>query len=367
MLGITASIRYLTAYILLLIPIVTIALPLLNNREENLSVSTRSRWISALKRLLVLRYRGLVLVLTAFAIAYTLSMPVILTDFGARSYLDVIRTFAHVGWNGTVLYFGREQPAQQIPWHYVFGYLFVQLPLFYHLFLATFIAVCALRPRRLWRALLALDERSSASLILLVLAVVIPFALILIVRPVLFDGFRHVLFVVPLLCMLLYLSFVLAIREIGGVTHGAIVAVATIFWIQSVFAMRSLHPYEYTYYNPLVNPAGSFELDYWGTSLREVAERLNEYARKTTKRDDKIRVSICGPEPPLTLFLDKEKFEIVPSDVGQVRVALNRDHCMALLTGPWLVSVKRGNLIFAVAAKNEERSLGVGDEKTLED
>ena len=119
-----------------------------------------------------------------------------------------------------------------------------------------------------------------------------------------------------------------------------------------MLGMRSLHPYEYTYYNPLVNPADSFEIDYWGTSLREVAERLNDYARKTTERGDEIRVSICGPEPPLALFLDKEKFEIVPNDVAQIRVALHRDRCMALLTGPWLVSVKRGDLIFAVAAKN---------------
>ena len=66
----------------------------------------------------------------------------------------------------------------------------------------------------------------------------------------------------------------------------------------------------------------------------------------------KCRVSICGPEPPLKLFLDKDKFEIVPSEDAQVQVALNRYDCMSRLTGPWLFSVERGNMVFAVAAKS---------------
>ena len=142
-------------------------------------------------------------------------MPVILTDFGLHSYLGVFGHFAHAGWSGGILYFGGEVPAQHLPWHYVYGYLFVQLPLFYHLFLLTFVGVCIIRPERVSQAIAMVDRRASTTLGALLVAAVIPFLLILIVRPVLYDGFRHVLFIVPLLCILFYLGFIVGIGQIG--------------------------------------------------------------------------------------------------------------------------------------------------------
>jgi hypothetical protein len=116
-----------------------------------------------------------------------------------------------------------------------------------------------------------------------------------------------------------------------------------------------------------VKPAGSFELDYWGTSFREVAERLNDYARKTTTRGEKLRLLVCGPSKTLTPFLDPDMFEVLPfrSSVDpnefavlrrdaapQLIVALNRFRCMAFVNGPWLISIKRGDLVFAVVARS---------------
>ena len=145
-------------------------------------------------------------------------------------------------------------------------------------------------------------------------------------------------------------------------------------------ANRSLHPYEYIYYNPLVNPVGSFELDYWATSFRELAERLNDYARSASVRGEKLRLSVCGPKWTLTHFLDPALFDVVPSPdpaffanlplnsylakkaidllahddtAPQFIVALNRGACMALVNGrPSLISINRGNLVIAVVARN---------------
>jgi hypothetical protein len=125
----------------------------------------------------------------------------------------------------------------------------------------------------------------------------------------------------------------------------------------------------------MVNPAGSFELDYWGTSFREVAERLNDYARNATMRREKLRLLVCGPSWTLTHFLDPAMFEVPEGDPGlstaldssfdpkafdvlrkeaapQLIVALNRGGCMVHVNGPWLISIKRGNLVFAVVARS---------------
>jgi hypothetical protein len=174
--------------------------------------------------------------------------------------------------------------------------------------------------------------------------------------------------------MLLYFGFVAVMANMGRFASVILIVLATLCWGEAVFANWSLHPYEYVYYNPMVNPAGSFELDYWATSFREVAERLNDYARKTTTRGEKLRLLVCGPSKTLTPFLDPDMFEVLPGDhalhaaakglldpnefavlrrdtAPQLIIALNLGSCMALVNGPWLISIKRGDLVFAVVAR----------------
>ncbi len=228
LLGLTASVRYLTAYLLLIVPIVAVVLPAL---DGSIGRSAQMSLASRLWQQVTLCYRELLLLLAVFAIVYTLAMPVILSDFGLHSYFGVLRHFAHSYWSGDVRYFGARVSSQNLPWHYVYGYLLVQLPLFYHLFLLTFIGVCVVLPTRMWSALRTLNEKARTTLVVLLIATIIPFAIILIVRPVLYDGFRHVLFIVPLLCLLLYLGFVAAVGQVGNFPRGVLVAFALLFGI----------------------------------------------------------------------------------------------------------------------------------------
>lgn len=53
-------------------------------------------------------------------------------------------------------------------------------------------------------------------------------------------------------------------------------------------------------------------------------------------------------------FLNPDKFEIVEKDAApQFTVALNRWNYIALLNKPWLMSIRRGNLILAAVAPTE--------------
>lgn len=353
LLGLTASIRYLVAYLLLLAPLAAIALPAV--RPEKIPSSERGRLAARLQNQFASHYRGLAVLFLTFAFAYTLFMPVILTDFGVEAYLSVIGKFAHIGWGGSVLYFGSVIPAQQLPWHYLYGYMLVQLPLYYHLFLIVIVTIAVAWPRRTWHTLRELyreNDRAATTVILMLGAVLIPLVLISVTRPVFYDGFRHVLFIVPLLGLLLFFGFAIALTQIGSFGRGVLIALAALCWIEAVIAMRSLHPYEYVYYNPLVSPAGLFELDYWGTSFREVAERLNEYAQQNTTRGEKLRLFVCGPAHLLNPFLDTEKFETVAQGAEQLTVVLNRNDCMRQVNEPWLISVRRGDLVFAVVARD---------------
>src|SRR5262249_13179370 len=151
-----------------------------------------------------------------------------------------------------------------------------------------------------------------------------------------YDGFRQVLFIVPLISILFYFGFVEALSGFRPSVRRVLILLASVGFIEAVLAMRLLHPYEYVYYNPLVKPEGAFELEYWGTSFRELAERLNDYARDI-KREGKLRLFVCGPANLLAPFLDADKFEVVGKDAApQFNVALNRDgDC--IVNKPWLI------------------------------
>ena len=117
-------------------------------------------------------------------------------------------------------------------------------------------------------------------------------------------------------------------------------------------ASARFHPYEYAYYNPLVKPQGLFELDYWGTSFREVAEQLNAYGRR--HGGGKLALAVCGPPHTLAPFLDSKRFEIVPPDSSAKKliVALNRFGCISEVTQEPLMTVKRGESVLAEVGSN---------------
>jgi hypothetical protein len=376
------SLRLIGVYLLLLVPVAAIVLPTLRAQAAKVSFH-HSSLTSRFYDQTVHYFPRLAVLLLSFAITYTLSMPAILSDFNAHAFIDTISKIVHHGWWGTVLYFG-ENVFPFLAWHYIYGYMLVKLPLYYHFFLLTILATSILLPRATWQALrdFLLRAESASIIILLLAALIPPLAFVLLVRSVRYDELRHMLFIVPPICMLLYFGFVAVtarMRRLAGVA--LMVLVAMLCWSEAVIADWSLHPYEYAYYNPLVNPAGgSFELDYWGTSFRELAERLNDYARNGTRGKEKLRLLVCGPPWTLTHFLDPAMFDVltptknpelftylsinsslIPQAVDvlgrevapQLIVALNRGGCMALVNGrPWLMSVERGNLVFAVVARN---------------
>ena len=205
---------------------------------------------------------------------------------------------------------------------------------------------------RSFREFLKGDYRAASTVVVLIVALIIPLLLILSMHPVLYDGFRHILFLVPIFCLLLYFAFLGVLANLPRFASVGMSVVAVLCWGEAVVGSARFHPYEYAYYNPLVKPQGLFELDYWGTSFREVAEQLNDYGRRHGGR--KLALAVCGPPHTLAPFLDSERFEIVPSDSAAKKliVALNRFGCIAEVTQEPLMIVKRGESVLAEVGSN---------------
>jgi hypothetical protein len=130
-------------------------------------------------------------------------------------------------------------------------------------------------------------------------------------RAVMYDGMRHFLFVLPFLAVLSGWGFAAAVGELArlgasvrplAVLRAAVAAPAVVAGLVSLALtgadMWALHPYEYVYFNRLVaggQAAAStrFETDYWGLSYKEGLEWLRDHYPPQERR---VTVANCSTE-----------------------------------------------------------------------
>jgi hypothetical protein len=128
--------------------------------------------------------------------------------------------------------------------------------------------------------LLASNERSAEKLIFFAFVAVFPIAAAAILKPIVYDGTRLFLFVIPPLAVLagigLSTFFSLGLpKTVKSVFAAGLVLVALL----TAYDMIRTHPYEYVFFNRtsggLRAAYGRFETEYWGTSYKEGMDWLS--------------------------------------------------------------------------------------------
>ena len=120
---------------------------------------------------------------------------------------------------------------------------------------------------------------------LLIQGVALP-AVVVLAGTFLYDGIRHLLFMLPGLVMLAAFGAWMADRYLAGRASGGAHRVrpyltgagAVVIVAASLFADVRWMPYEYAFVNPIAAGGDSrrWEVDYWGLTSREGIRRLNE-------------------------------------------------------------------------------------------
>jgi len=171
-------------------------------------------------------------------------------------------------WTGQFLFNGRMVSATDLPWTYLPVWVLVSTPSFILFFLAATPFVVKKLPQ-------------NRLLVFFGLALAVNLALILTLKPVVYLGMRHFLYLLPILGLLAALSaseFLLRIRS------------RVVFWVVSVLIlanlggtarqMAKLHPYEYVYFNEftgkLPGAFGKFEIEDRGSAAKEAVEWLKK-------------------------------------------------------------------------------------------
>ena len=270
--------------------------------------------------------------------------------------LRALHEFSNFPQDVEVLLDGTTYRSTELPWYYVPLYFGVQLPEF---MLALILAGIVSLPLTLRR----LSWPRQQTLIVIVLMPLVPILYAVLRHPALYDAVRHFLFAVPLLSIpaalaarYVFLTTVNAFHQhwsrrlVGG---GLIVALG-IAMLATLVTMIQLHPYEYIYVNRLnggvAGAFGRYELDYWGSSFKEAAQKLQAYvaADGGVPPGHIYRVAICGPWAAATIYLPPDYEPVVANEPAEFFIATTRWQCQNMRPGIDIIHIKRDGALLSV-------------------
>jgi 4-amino-4-deoxy-L-arabinose transferase-like glycosyltransferase len=195
-----------------------------------------------------------------------------------------------------------------------------------------------------------------AVLLLVALAAALPVAVAVAMRPAMYNGIRHFLFVLPPLAVTGGLAGAWLFDALRRQGHLAVMAAAAAFVIGIALPtvdMVRLHPYEYTSFNRLAGGVRGardrYMLDYWGLSLKQASQGLAAKIAELGLQkptDRRWKLAVCGPHrsPQVELGAD---FETTwdPKD-ADFAMMLGEFYCRKF-DAPVLVDVARDGVVYA--------------------
>ncbi len=201
---------------------------------------------------------------------------------------------------------------------------------------------------------IALNRR--AAFLLIALAALLPLATTIALRPAMYNGIRHFIFVLPPLAVLGGLAGAF-LTQTASQRWRHTPIVAAIFFIAGigtpVVEMARLHPYEYTHFNRLSGGVAQardrFMLDYWGLSLKQASQSL---LAKLAERGEtkpagrRWKIAVCGPHRSPQVELGPDFETTWDPEGADFAMMLGEFYC-AKLDAPLLAEVMRDGVVYA--------------------
>ena len=216
-------------------------------------------------------------------------------------------------WDGDLLFEGRFIKAQSLPWYYLPKWFLITIPLIFQLtfFLGVFWGFFRYR---------SMNHVQRVCLILALLQVLF-FPIIAILRQsTIYDGMRQFLFILPGIATISATALIWSYQKISRKTVRLFAFVLMIaLFSPIVLDMVALHPYEYIYFNRisggLAKAQDRYETEYWGLSLREGMEWINNKARLPAE------VVVGGPLHSAEIFAKPDLSVLALEDFDRSKVA----------------------------------------------
>lgn len=216
-----------------------------------------------------------------------ISWPWGLVDPLRRPFITLVRMSQYNEHKRKMPFAGEEIWNFDVGWNYLPHYFGYQLPevLLVVFLLATVVGVFTVfrrirEPRYVVPAL---------ALLTLGLGIWLPPIYSMYKGSILYDGYRHFLFVVPpltvLAALLIDLVFAGLARRIGRAAHVLALGFLALVGGDLLRTMIALHPQEYVYFNRFLGGTGAaegvYDTDYYGNTFKEAADGMADWIWRT--------------------------------------------------------------------------------------
>ncbi len=230
-----------------------------------------------------------------------LTHPYLLTH-PITGLFDIVNSAKQYPWNAAVLFDGQFYQAgvNPLPWYYLPKSMLITIPL-------STLFLFILGNLRIFFIFfhsenVSSNQRSYKDVTKLLLIYFfplfyIPFLIVFVLKPTLYDSWRHFMFLtVPLIIIAVFgLHWIIDHwKLIGNLPRrqaGWKLVIGIFIFINLLFTVKKmiiLHPYEYLYYNSLVGGLKGayrkYETDYWGLGYKEAALWFNKNVNNPKKQ-----------------------------------------------------------------------------------
>lgn len=262
----------------------------------------------------------------------------------ARNFIEAILLFSKFSFDGKELFDGTVQLAADMPWYYVPLLLLYQLP--EGLIIGLPIVVFGLW----WK-----DHKHPFTFALQILLcfVLVPLVWVLLTKPVLYNGIRHMLFIVPPIIVLISAGFAALYTRLPPLVRIAALAALLVSWGVNIHTAHRLHPYQYAAFNHFIGGVkgaeGKFAVDYWGLSLKEAVEELTYELQELEPitANDVWRIWVCGEEETIRMQFPPNMVLATSPQEADYIISLNAFYCERFDHYPKLFEIKRAGAVLA--------------------
>jgi len=290
------------------------------------------------------------------ALLLPLVWPILMVDFVAVIGDAVMGTTSNP-YLGNNLFRGRIISAAHLPWDYVPTWIVITTPMIITALFLLGTATALVKVARRWKAYVFGEAQRD---LLVLLWFFMPVLGCIVLRPTMYDAWRHLFFVYP---AMVYLAAI-GMETIAGyaetyagaarkrTTDGVLVIALLLCLMPAVSFMVKNHPFEHLYFNRFAGKdmqeiKQRFELDYWGLSYRNTLEYIVR-----TDSSPRIRVFPMTYPGRLNVIMldprDRARIDLVfsPNDADYVTTTY-RSHPQDYPQAREVYSVKVGNASIA--------------------
>lgn len=215
-----------------------------------------------------------------FALALFLSWPILWHSPVKELYWGVF-TMLHFGFGDLQLFEGVFFQAHNLPWYYLFKYIFIKnSEILWILFI--YVSIYGLLATRNY-------DRIKYALLAFLFNFIIPVLIVVIMGSTIYNGWRHFYFVFPFVLILIgaLASNLYAVRK------RIFILIAAFTFLHQAFVLISFHPFGHLYFNKFVsNVERNYETDYWGLAHYNALKYISKYSAE--KSVSVFNNSVCG-------------------------------------------------------------------------